>query len=359
MNRFASILYISVLVLLLSACRSINSQEQPNQNENAELQQPTSQPVSKEVAEFRNAEAKDAIEQREAITYEKNKLNRLKVSEVVKTDDGFVKMIDIYKNQNETIESREIALNKSLNMIAKDAKQIKYLMNSLTNKNESLEFKKVAMSTLDKLTYSSLILQKEKDNYLKILRQTLESTTDKEFYKTIIEKLSVSHDPFAQQELIRNLRSENYEVLGPIEMMEILKKNMRPEYYPPLHQLMLRTKNNDVKANAVSMLSKNGPSRTYFVKFMSDKNEDNKVRLACLKQVAEEDRASFYPLVRSIVMNESENEKIKMACLKHLKKMSKTELAKFSQLEEDLIRLSNTGSSQNVSKLSREVASKL
>jgi len=358
MNKPIAIILFLLPLLFTVGCKT-------STNNNAEIEnaatnnQPTSQPVSNEIKKYRAAENEDALNQRQALNEEKNELKRLRSNSPVSNAKDFEKMIAIYKNKEEGIEMRALALKKSLSMIAKDEKQIEYLMQSIANKNEAADFKKEAIATLEKLTYSSIILQKKKDEYLKILRQALENTTDKNLYTKIIEKLSVSHDPFAQQELIRNLRSENYEVLSAIEMMNILKKNMRPDYYPPLHQLMLRTKNDDVKANAVGMLKKYAPSRTYFVKFMSDEKENQKVRLACLKHLAIEDKATFYPLVRSVVMNETESETIRLACLNHLKKMSKMELAKFNQLPDDMMRLSNTGSSQKVAKLSGEVLSKL
>jgi len=340
--------------MLLFGCKDA---QQNSTNTVTDNKGPTSQPVSKEVQKYRAIENEATEKQRQAIIDKKASEKEL-ISNKAKTEEDYKKLKVIYKNKEETLIMRENAIKNASNFIAYDATEIEYLMNIMIDKEESDAFKLSVINNLDLFNYYSIIFQKRKDYYLRLLRIALENTLDKDLYTKIIEKLSVSHDPFAQQELIRNLRSENYEVLSAVEMMNILKKNMRPEYYPPVHQLMLRTKNKDVKANAISMLSKYAPSRTYIVKFMSDKEEDLKVRLACLKHLAEEDKASFYMLTRSVVMDESENVKMREACLKYIGNFKNSEIVAFDKLREDMELLSLNEQHKTLAQLSKKILEK-
>jgi len=248
--------------------------------------------------------------------------------------DEYQLLKKIVQNPNEHLRLREAALKKIYQKSGEDEDMLQYLFSVIRGRKDS--FKPAVLYALKTMSFSSQLLHKKRAAHLQAMRSGLLTTLNPEAYRQIIKDLADANDPRAAEALINSLKIDDFSKLKPKDMFPILKQNKRPELYPGLQAVLLKTKNTEVKEGLLPLLSEYPPSKATIVKILDDTTENVKVRLKAAEVIAETDKTQYYNYTKSIIFDETDNIKLRRFCLKQLEKFDFKIIAKYRSLRKDL-----------------------
>ena len=160
------------------------------------------------------------------------------------------KALEIVKNPKSDDDLRSAALAKVSTHFGKDESFLSFITDITTDKSVSDELRLVALTCLQKNSFSSPMFLARRPNYIAALRALIDDPNS-QISETAIEYLALNQDEYVQRRLIDGLESPKRRIVKPELAVQFLSYDLHADHFPLLRKLASKPPNKKTRMEAL------------------------------------------------------------------------------------------------------------
>ena len=197
-------------------------------------------------------------------------------------------LLSVATDTRKTAKQRVEALAQLPLAVCEDEDNLQAILKILRDKAESIEVRLAALQSLQAASFSVVVFEPCRGDYLAALRDVAEDP-DPELRQRVLGILSREKDGYAQQKLLDGLKDPKNALLPPEKALQLLGYDVHGEAYSVARNIVNNPPNPTAKREALRLLAADAGSVPIFEKVLRDKDEvseNRQISAAGLQAVA-------------------------------------------------------------------------
>jgi hypothetical protein len=194
---------------------------------------------------------------------------------------------------------------------------IEQVIERLADDHEDVRVRRAALVKLKELEFFGPLLDPYRPAYLEALKKAARSKVA-DLALAALEALAVHKEPFAREMLLGFIKAPRSSVIPVAQALQLLSYDDHSEVTATARGLLEKSKDPQVAAEAIRLLSSDPGSADLFSTLLGDKSQPRDVRRLSANGLHNVAPQQFGTVARKIVDDEDEDDDLRAACLSTL-----------------------------------------